>query len=287
MVKPGKLYQALVIGTTFLVISGCTLLVKPETEEPVARVFDKYLYPSDFSNMIPQGVSEADSANIVMNYIDTWVRNQLMLYRAEEALTDDQKDVEKKIEEYRTSLLIYTYRQKLLRQKLDTVVSNEEIQAYYDENINNFVLSDIVVKAIFVKIPISAPDIGNVRRWTRSGSIDDLDNLEKYCINYAEKFDMFDNAWVYFSNIMEQVPLTIQQPDRYLRYNKDIETSDAQFHYFIHISEYKKEGDITPLSLIRDDIKSILLNKRKIEFYNNLEKQVYNEGANRNQFEIY
>ena len=86
---------------------------------------------------------------------------------------------------------------------------------------------------------------------------------------------------------MELVPLDIQQPGRFLRYNNNIETSDSLFYYFVHISEYKQEGDTTPLDLIREDIKSLLLNKRKIEFYNNLEKQVYNEGVNRNQFEIY
>ena len=86
---------------------------------------------------------------------------------------------------------------------------------------------------------------------------------------------------------MEQVPMVVDQPARYLRNNRNIETSDSMYHYFVHIMDFKSEGDISPLELVKNDIRSILLNKRKIEFYNNLEKQVYNEGANRNQFEIY
>lgn len=280
-------YLFLLFVTAVILVPGCSLIDSGNEEEPVARVLDTYLYPSDLADAIPAGSSAADSAVIARSYIDTWVRKQLMLHRAEEALSDEQKNVQKKIEEYRSSLLIYTYRQKLLQQKMDTLVTDEEITAYYEENIDNFILNDVIVKATFVKVPLTAPEIANVRSWTRSGSLDDLDKLEKYSINYAQKFDLFNNSWVYFSTVIDQVPLRIQQPDRFLRYNRNIETSDSKFHYFVHISEYKNAGDVSPIELIRNDIKSILLNKRKIQFYNSLENQVYTDGANRNQFEIY
>ncbi len=268
-------------------LQACNLLKKNTNDPAVARVFDKYLYYSDLVDAIPEGTTKEDSVIIAKGFIDTWVRNQLMLKRAEEELSDEQKDVERRIEEYRSSLLIYSYRQKLLQQKLDTLVREDEIKEYYENNLNNFILRNDIVKATFVKVPLSAPNISSVRSWTRSGSMDDLDKLEKYSINYADKFDLFNNSWVYFKTLMEQIPLTISQPSRFIKYNPNMETSDSLYHYFVHISEYKLEGDISPLELIRNDIKSILLNKRKIEFYNNLEKQVYNEGANRNQFEIY
>jgi hypothetical protein len=267
--------------------AGCSLLERENSDQPVARAFGKYLYNRDLQQIIPPGTSSSDSVLLARNYIDTWVRTQLMLNKAEEALTEEQLNVNKKIEEYRSSLLIYSYRQKLLLQKMDTVIKDSEIIDYYENNIDNFILTNQIVKAVFVKVPLTAPGINDVRNWIRSGSVDDLDKLEKYCINYAEKFDMFNNSWIYFNTLMKQVPLNIGQPDRFLRYNRNIETSDSLFHYFVHISDYKSEGDKIPLELIRKDIISILLNKRKIEFYNDLEKMVYNEGVNRNLFEIY
>jgi len=283
-----RYFIPLIISLVSILPAGCSLIEKSDNKkEPVARVFDTYLYRSELAEVIPEESSSQDSIVISKSYIDTWIRNQLMLNRAEVALTEEQKDVEKKIEEYRSSLLIYSYRQKLLQQKLDTTVKAAEIRDYYENNVNNFILSDVIVKASFVKVPLSAPNIARVRSWSRSGEPEDLDNLEKYSINYAEKFDMFDNSWVYFKNLMEQVPLKISQPDRFLRYNRNIETSDSLYHYFVHIQEYKTEGDVKPIELVRNDIRSILLNKRKIQFYNNLENQVYNDGANRNQFEIY
>jgi hypothetical protein len=271
----------------FIVTPGCDLFVRENTDKPVARVLNKYLYMSDLNEVIPGTASPEDSAAIAKSFIDKWIRQQLMLSKAEEALSDEQKNVEKKIEEYRSSLLIYSYRQQLLQQKMDTEVTERQITDYYENNIDNFILANEIVKATFVKVPVSAPNISDVRNWIRSESVDDLDKLEKYCFNYAEKFDMFNNSWIYFSTLMNQIPLTIEQPRRFLIYNKNIETNDNQFHYFVHITDHKSEGETIPLELIREDITSILLNKRKIEFYKDLEIKVYNEGANRNQFEIY
>lgn len=275
------------IGLMIIGATSCELLTKKEPDQPVARALDQYLYRSDLQNAIPEGSSFQDSMVIARRVIETWVRNQLMLNRAELALSNEQKDFDKKIEEYRSSLLIYSYRQKLLLQKMDTVISESEIMEYYENNISNFILSKDIVKGTFVKVPLTAPDIGSVRTWSRSGSEDALDQLEKYSINYADKFDTFNDSWIYFSTILERIPLNIDRPARFIRYNKNIETSDSLYHYFVHVTEHKTEGDVTPMVLIQDDIKSILLNKRKIEFYQNLESQVYNEGVNRNQFEIY
>jgi hypothetical protein len=266
---------------------GCTLIKSDNHEEPVARVLDQYLYPSDLAGAIPAGTSSKDSMILAKRYVDTWVKDQLMLNRAEQALPEEQKDFEKQIAEYRRSLLIFSYRQKLLQQKLDTVITADEIQAYYQENINNFLLGQDVIKGTFIKVPLSAPRMDELRSWSRSNGEDDLDRMEKYCISYAEKYSDFNNTWVYFSSIKPQLPMTISQPSRYLSYNKNIETTDSLFRYFLHISDHLPEGEAAPIEMVWDDISSIILNKRKIEFFQDLEQRVYNDGVTRNQFEIY
>ncbi len=210
-----------------------------------------------------------------------------MLNKAEQALTEEQKDFEKQIAEYRWSLLIYSYRQKLLQQKLDTVVSDAEIQTYYDENINNFILGQNVIKGTFIKVPLSAPRMNELRVWSRTNGEDDLDQIEKYCISYADKYSDFNESWVYFSSIKVQLPMRISQPSRYLRYNKNIETTDSLFRYFLHVTEHLPDGEVAPIEMVKDDITNIIMNKRKIEFFQTLEQQVYKDAVSRNQFEIY
>jgi len=266
---------------------GCSLFDGNNQEEPVARVFEHYLYPSDISDAIPVGTSIQDSIVLAKRYIDTWVKDQLMMNRAEQALTEEQKDFKKQIAEYHRSLLIYSYRQKLLQQKLDTIVPESEIQSYYQENTNNFLLGQDVIKGTFIKVPLNAPRMDQLRSWSRSNGADDLDQIEKYCISYADKYSDFNDTWVYFSSIKVQLPMQISQPSTYLRYNRNIETSDSKYRYFLHITDHLPEGEVAPIEMVVDDITNIILNKRKIEFFQDLEHMVYSDGVNRNQFEIY
>ena len=271
----------------FSVVNGCSLLTRSDQEEPLARVFDLYLYPSELDSAIPEGTSGEDSVVLAKRYIDTWVRDQLILSRAEQALTEEQKDFESQIAEYRRSLLIYSYRQKLLQQKLDTVLSQKEIQEYYDENSSNFILGEDVIKGTYIKVPLSAPRIDELRRWSYTNQPEDLDKIEKYCITYAENFNDFNDTWINFSTIRAQLPMTISNPSSYLKYNRNLETTDQEFRYFVHISDHLPEGEMTPVEMVSDHIANILLNKRKIEFFRELEHLVYNEGVSKNQFEIY
>jgi hypothetical protein len=281
--------RSIVISSLLVsIFTGCDLLTFNHNngEEKVARVHDKYLYTSDLKRHT-EGLNPSDSAVVVKRVIDAWIKEQLMLQKAELELPEEQKDFEKQIEEYHKSLLIYSYRQKLLQQKLDTAVSNEEIRSYYEKNLNNFILAENVIRGTYVKVLSSAPRVNEVRAWSRSNTAEALDELEKYCINYAERYSDFNETWIYFSSIADQIPITISNPARYLMYNRNIERSDSLYHYFLHIADHKPDGDVAPLEMVLEDIKSIILNKRKIEFFQDLEIRVYNEGVSRNQFEIY
>jgi hypothetical protein len=266
---------------------GCTLINGNNQEVPVARVFEQYLYSSEMQDAIPEGISSQDSLVLAKRYVDTWVKDQLMLNRAEQALSEEQKDFEKQIAEYHRSLLIYTYRKKLLQQKLDTVVTPDEIETYYAENINNFLLGQDVIKGTYMKVLLSSPRQNELRNWSYSNQEDDLDKMEKYCISYADKYDDFNDTWIHFSSIKAQLPMTISQPSRYLRYNRNIETTDSLHRYFLHVSDHIPEGETSPLEMVSDDIINIILNKRKIEFFQDLDRRVYSDGVTRNQFEIY
>ncbi len=268
-------------------VHGCSLFVKDQQEEPVARVFETYLYPSDLGKVIPSGTNMQDSTLLAKRYTETWVKDMLMQHRAKESLSEEQIDFEAQIQEYHRSLLIYTYRQNLLQQKMDTTVRDREIDSYYEENSKNFVLTQNVVKGTFIKIPLSAPDQDQLRRWSWNNREQDLDQMEKYCVSYAEKYNDFNDAWLDFSTIREQLPRRISNPVSYLNSYRNIDNRDSIFRYIVHISDHLTEGEVAPVELVREDIVTIILNKRKIEFIKDLEHRVYTEGVSKNQFEIY
>lgn len=270
-----------------LVLSACSLLSTADRGEPLARVYDEYLYKEELSRAIPDESSDADSSFLAKRYIENWVKDRLMLHRATETLSEEQMDFEEQLEEYHRSLLLYTYRKLMLQQKLDTLVREAEIQAYYEENRDNFLLGQDIIKGSYVKLPLSSPRIEQVRRWSWTNSEEALVELEKYCMNYAESYSDFNERWVNFSAIRSKLPMRISNPTAYLNAYKNIETTDSLYRYFVHVSDHLPEGSVKPIELVSEDIRDIILNKRRIEFVQDLEQRVYSDGLNRNQFEIY
>ena len=121
----------------------------------------------------------------------------------------------------------------------------------------------------------------------RSSNEADQKQLEDYCYQYAAKFDNFNNNWIYFSEILKAVPVDVNNPENYLRYRKTIETEDGSFTYLVNIKDYKLIGEVAPLEFVSDNIRSIMLNKRKIQLIQKLESNIYNDALNRGNFNIY
>jgi hypothetical protein len=270
-----------------LVLFSCKNNIRQPEEKPVARVLDNTLLVSDMKEIFPEGVSAEDSIQIAKKFIEKWVRQQLLLNKAEINLSEDEKNVKKQIENYRSSLLIYKYEQSLLKQKLDTNISDQEIEAYYKQNLSNFLLSRNIVKSVFIKVRRTAPDIYKLRQWYRSDDPESVKNLEAYCFQYADTYDFFNDDWIDFSKLTEMMPVQIGNPEYFLRYRQTIEASDTTYQYFVRIHKYAFTGDPSPLELVRGDIEKIILNKRKIMLLNELETSIYNDAQNRGQFTLY
>ena len=266
---------------------SCTQSVDKDGDMPVARVYDEYLLVSNLKNIIPDNLTEMDSLALVKDYIEKWVQKQLLLAKADENLSDEEKDVEKQINDYRSSLLIFKYEQNLIQQKLDTNITKEEIQSYYDENASNNILNENLAKGIYIKVPRNAPTIWNVRRWYKSDKEEHIKELEAYCYQNAKEVDYFDNEWIQFEQVLDKMPPLYNSPKNILQYRKNIEVRDSTYYYFLRILEYRLEGTVAPLEYVERNIKSILLNKRKIQFINRLEADIYNDAFNRGNFNIY
>lgn len=275
------------ISLIFTINAGCGRNSGNGTNIPVARVFDEYLYLDDLNNVIPAGLSASDSFAVAHDFIDKWVRNHLILNKAELNLTDSEKDVDQRIDDYRTSLLIHIYEQSFLRQNLDTVVTDREIEDYLNENNSNFLLGEAVIRGSYIQVPASAPDIYRLRQWCISDDSENVTDIESYCVEYAEAYDHFDDDWVNINVILELLPGRLYSPESTISSRKFVEMRDSTYYYFLTIRDYALSGQVSPFDLVEEDIRSIIINKRKINIVNELESSIYNDGQNRGYFTIY
>ncbi len=259
-------------------------------EKPVAKVYDKYLYPDDLENVLSNVISEEDSALKVSNYVDLWIKNQLLLKKAELNLQEDLLNVEQLLEDYRASLLIYRYKQKFIEQKLDTMLNQEEIEEYYHSHENEFKLSEPVVKGIFIKIPNNAPKLSQVKWLCLSRNENSKIKLVEYCREHAADYNDFALQWIKLRHLYEFLPVNFelnQDNDVYFQQNKLIEARDDNYHYFFEIKDYRGVNEISPLNFVQNNIKSILLTKKKIQLINQLERNLYQDALDKGNISVY
>ena len=272
---------------SLLLLSIYSCQTKPTEEQPVAQVFESYLYKKEISDFIPQGTSKEDSILMSQSYVRNWVTQKLLLHKAIDNLSGEEKDIQRQVEDYRTSLLIYRYKQKLIAQRLVDEIGEEDIEKYYRENENNFILTTPIVKAIFFIIPKSASNLNEVRRWYKSDKTSDLENLEEYCISNARKYDKFNDKWVEVKYILNLVPGDFNTLEKEILSLKNIEKEDDENFYFLKIKEMRREQTLSPLDYVRDEITLILKNKKKLQFESDLDQKINEEGVRKNYVKFY
>lgn len=282
-----KTFIHIILSTAFLAACGTKDKVAVEQGEPVAKVNEDILYASELKDIVPKGVPTKDSLEIIRKYIDNWVRETLVIQKAENNLGEEQKNVEKQLRDYRNSLITYTYEKELVKQKLDTVVSDQEIENYYNNNQSNFELKDNIIKVIYVKVNKKAPQIEKLKKLYKSDNPKDVEQLTEYCHQFAENFYLDGESWLLFDDLLKEIPIQAYNKELFLQNNRFVEVSDSLFSYFVNIKGFKIRNSLSPLSFEKENIKNIILNKRKLELINTMKQDVYNDALNNNKIEIY
>lgn len=267
-----------------IITAGCS---SEKTDEPVASVGEKVLYRSNVEEILPKGTSTEDSISISNNYIDKWIKQELLIQKADENLSAEQKDLSRELEDYRNSLIIYKYKNELIKQRMDTIVSESQIEEFYHTNPANFNLNYSIVKATFVMIPNELADPDLVKTLIADTSPEGLDELRDYCGQYAKKVNISANQWISFQMLEKNFPKPVDNDEAFLKQKKLYEMNDSNYYYIVSIHDYKLSNDQAPIEFVRNNIKNLILNQRKIKFLKEIEENIYTEGVQKKKFKIY
>ncbi len=268
--------------------AGCDNAPQQAKRIPVARAGELTLFLDEIPDQFTRGLPPEDSIQMVRNFINSWAKRVLVFQKAEENLMPGLvNDIEKQVEKTRTDLVIYQYERQIMLEKMDTIVTDSELENYYSDNQESFMLSTNIVKALFVKLPVETPDIGRIRLLARSNEQQDLQQLESLCYQFADKFDDFDELWIPFERISVQLPQEIQNEEYFLRRTTFFEANDSTFIYLISFRDFRLRQSIAPFEYVREDIKRIIWNNRRIGFLQELENGIYNDAIRENKLIYY
>lgn len=252
----------------------------------IARAFGNELYDTDIADLISDDASYEDSVFFTKEFINIWVSKQVLLNEAERILDAQEKDKSRELEAYKHDLLSYELINKLVRQEIDTTFSDEELELYYEDNKNEFELTQNIIKLIFYKVPLNSKNLDLL--WSSFRANDQsiyptLLSLSKRGGNYYEN----GNSWVFFDDILKEIPINTYNQEHYLNNHKYIRIIEGDFIYFIKINDFKTRSMLSPFVLEKRRIKEILLNKRQQELQRSIESNLLEKAYSNNHIQVF
>lgn len=256
-------------------------------DEVIARVGEHKLFRSDLEKILPGGLEAEDSISLARQYIYSWAEDLLLLDMAEGQLSKTEKDVSKELEEYRRSLLKYRYQEHYVTERLDTSVTPEQIQAYYEAHPDKFVLDHAVVKCRILIIPSSSKSIKPIRKLMGSSDAMDLAEADSLSRMAAIRYLDASESWMDALQLAREMGTDYNSIAAALR-RGDVEfTDEADNLHYAHIVEIVREGKTAPLEFVSGRIRDILLNTRKHTLTTALERDLLERARNNGSFVIY
>ena len=270
-----------------LTVMGCRDYLVKSDRIVVAECYGNKLYAEDLAGVVPSDANRMDSLSRVNAFVDSWIRRQLLIHQAEKNLTPEQLDFSKQLQEYRNSLIIYAYETQLIEQDLDTVVEEDEILEYYEGNKQNFQLRSTMVKVAYV---ILQSDTKHKKEFQHlMANPDTLMLPQLYAMaDHAAVASFLDvDQWVRLDDLLSQIPLEIYNTESFLRKNRFVSFEKDNLLYMVRFEDYLMEENVSPLELERDNIKNIILLKRKKDLLSKMNEDLYDKAQAEQAFEIY
>ena len=115
---------------TLLCCGACKEQYDHKGKTALVEVDGNFLYKEDLMSVLPVGLSKDDSILFAEHYIRSWAE-EILLYEKAANNIPDNVDVDKLVENYRKALIMHTYQQELINQKLTNDISELKDTAFY------------------------------------------------------------------------------------------------------------------------------------------------------------
>ena len=269
-------------------ICSCNYFKPQQKLQSIARVGKSYLYKNDIATLVPAGTSKEDSVLLVRDFIDRWASQKLLIDAAERNLSDSKKAAYNAlIKQYKVDLYTRAYIEDVVKNTVDTVVSELELKNYYNENKENFKTNGSLVRLRFVNLSKENPRFETIRSKFFDYSKNDKSFWKTYALQ-CKSFAMNDTVWVDMSQVYTKLPfITPDNREEYIIAGKRIEKNDKNDVYLVKITNVIDKNQISPFEYIKPTLKEVLLNKRKLELIKKFEKDITNDAIKNNDYEIY
>ena len=283
-----KTLRIILLCTAVALLSSCRALRGfMHDGDVVASVGSHDLYLSELEAYIPNGVSPEDSTRLAGQYIRSWATGQLYADMAAQQLSKSEKDVSKELEEYKNSLLRYRYEQRYVNERLDTNVTRSEIDKYYEDHTDMFMLEVPILKVRFLDIMEDSPNYETIRRRISSDKYDDIAELDSLAYSSALRYVDWSDRWTDAVTLAREFgtdygTMLSKLSGSWIEMRE--ERGDLKLAY---VFDMCKAGTLAPPDYCEDRIRDIIISNRKRVLLTTLEQDLLNDALAKEKFIIY
>lgn len=280
--------RLILLASVSLIVSCSGMFDKQAEEEPLARVGEAFLYRKDVAPLLGNNISKEDSASFVTNYINNWASKQLLLAKAKINLPEDKlTEFDGLVDNYRNDLYTRAYKEALVEQGSDSIVTKQQLRDFYNKEKNNFRLKEKLVQLRFIELPNQFLNKAEVIKKLKRFNKNDIAYLDSIGVQF-KKLNFNDSIWIQASRVINEIPpLTRENEKRYLKKSQFFEMEDAKGVYLTKIVDVLNVNEVAPLSFIEPTIKQVLLSRRKLDYIRKLETEIIDEAIKDKEFEVY
>lgn len=268
-------------------LSSCGRFRELREGKIVAKVGRHCLYSSELSAYIPDGITPEDSTAMALQYINSWATDLLFTDLALKELPKGDKDISKSLEEYRRALLKHRYEQNYVSERLDTLVTEAEIEQYYESHKDIFKLETPIMKVRFMTISSDSPSLEMIRKKMSSDKPEDLLEADSLAYSAALRYTDYAGRWVNAIVLSREFGTDYVTLLSSLK-NGFIEIPDGDGLVRIaYVADMIRVGKTGPLEYFAETVKDIILSERKHLLLNGLERDLLEEARSQENFVIY
>lgn len=255
--------------------------------EVVAKMGDHKLYLSELEDFIPNGTSPEDSMHLATQFINSWATDKAFQDIAEQKLSKEEKDVSKELEAYRQSLLRYRFEQRYVSERLDTVVTGNEISEYYSTHEESFKLDRPILRARFMKIAKDSPNLQKIKKLMSSSEVADVIAADSLAFNSADRYSDRSDTWMDVVNLaaefgVDYVEMLSHKNGSFI----EMPGEDGKLNV-AYVLDMVKAGQVPPLEYCSERIKDIIISGRKHRLLTVLEQDLIEDATVKEKFVIY
>ena len=269
---------------TALLLTSCSNISDNNSNDLIARAGENFLY----QNQLPPFSSEQDSILRYLNYIETWAKEKILYDLSLTNLSQSKKnDLDLLVEKYKVDLYINSYKDLIVNSRIDSIVTDQEIESFYNMNIDNFKLNENLLKYRYLKVPSDNINISRIRRYIQRLNESDREFLDSLNFQFAD-LKINDTMWFTEREVISSIEFINQKnKSNYMRINRLYELEDDQYTNYFIVKDLLKSGNIPPLSYLYDRIKSNIINQRKLNLIQNINKEILNDALKSSKYEVF